>query len=163
MGAMAYGVSNHQPYSGADQRKHQSSASLAFVWGIHRWVVNSPHKWPVTRKMFPFDVIMINLVKITGYHLMLNHWQNRCWHIVIEPLGTKFSELNLNQNTTTFIQENEWMVISSRVPGVNVIHGVNWLQLLSSNDSSQLRYCFLLNITFNKNTPRTLIPSHDHG
>ena len=41
--------------SDADQRKHQSSASLAFVWGIHRGPVNSPHKWPVTRKMFPFD------------------------------------------------------------------------------------------------------------
>ena len=46
-------------YSDADQRKHQSSASLAFR-RIHRWPVNSPHKWPVTRKMFPFDdVIMI--------------------------------------------------------------------------------------------------------
>ena len=42
-------------YSGADQRKHQSSTSLAFVQGIHRWPVNSPHKGPVTRKMFPFD------------------------------------------------------------------------------------------------------------
>ena len=42
-------------YSGADQRKHQRSASLAFVRGIHRGPVNSPHKWPVTRKMFPFD------------------------------------------------------------------------------------------------------------
>ena len=39
-------------YSDADQRKHQSSASLAFVWGIHRWPVNSPHKWPVTWKCF---------------------------------------------------------------------------------------------------------------
>ena len=47
-------------YSGANQSKHQSSASLAFVWGIHREPVNPPHKWPVTRKMFPFDdVIMI--------------------------------------------------------------------------------------------------------
>ena len=47
-------------YSGADQRKHQSSASLAFVRGIHRWPVNSPHKWPVTWKICPFDnVIMI--------------------------------------------------------------------------------------------------------
>ena len=46
--------------SGTDQRKHQSSASLAFVRGIRRWLVNSPHKGPVTRKMFPFgDVIMI--------------------------------------------------------------------------------------------------------
>ena len=44
-------------YSGADQRKYQSSASLAFVRGIHRWPVNSPHKWPVTWKMF-YDVIM---------------------------------------------------------------------------------------------------------
>ena len=42
-------------YSGADQSKHQSSASLAFVWGIHRGPVNSTHKGPVTRKMFPFD------------------------------------------------------------------------------------------------------------
>ena len=48
-------------YSGTDQRKHQSSASLAFVRGIHRRPVNSPHKWPVTRKIFPFDdVIMWN-------------------------------------------------------------------------------------------------------
>ena len=46
-------------FSDADQRKHQSSALLAFVRGIHRWTVNSPHKWPVTRKFFPFgDVIM---------------------------------------------------------------------------------------------------------
>ena len=51
-------------YSRADQRKHQRSASLAFVWGIHRRLVNSPHKWPVTRKMFPFDdVIMISTYK----------------------------------------------------------------------------------------------------
>ena len=48
-------------YSGADQRKHENSAALAFVRGIHRWSpVNSPHKWPVTRKMVPFDdVIML--------------------------------------------------------------------------------------------------------
>ena len=49
--------------SGADQIKHHSSASLAFVRGIHRRPVNSPHKGPVTRKMFPFDdVIMACLV-----------------------------------------------------------------------------------------------------
>ena len=46
-------------HSGADQRKHQSSASLAFVRGIHRSPVNSPHKWPVTRKMFPFDNVIM--------------------------------------------------------------------------------------------------------
>ena len=47
--------------SGADQRKHQSSVSLAFVRGIHRSPVNSPHKWPVTRKMFPFDDVFMQL------------------------------------------------------------------------------------------------------
>ena len=43
----------------ADRRKHQSSMSLAFVRGIHRWQVNSPHKGPVTRKMFPFDDVIM--------------------------------------------------------------------------------------------------------
>ena len=47
-------------YSGADQRKHQSSTSLAFMRGIHRWPVNSPHKGPVPRKMFPFDDVVMN-------------------------------------------------------------------------------------------------------
>ena len=46
-------------YSDADQRKHQSSAWLAFVRGIHRYLDNSPHKWPITRNMFPFDDIII--------------------------------------------------------------------------------------------------------
>ena len=46
-------------YLGVDQRKHQSSVSLAFVRGIHRWPVNSPHKGPVTRKMFPFDDVIM--------------------------------------------------------------------------------------------------------
>ena len=48
-------------YSGADQRKHQSSASLAFMGGIHRGSVNSPHKWSVTRKMFPFDDVIMRV------------------------------------------------------------------------------------------------------
>ena len=46
-------------YSDADQRTHQSSASLAFVRGIHWWPVNFPHKWLVTRKMLPFDDVLI--------------------------------------------------------------------------------------------------------
>ena len=49
-------------YSDADQRKHQSSASLAFVRGIHRGPVNSPHKWPVTRKMLPFDDVIMDWI-----------------------------------------------------------------------------------------------------
>ena len=51
-------------YSGADHRKHQSSASLAFVWGTHQGPVNSPHKWPVTRKIFPFHDVIIKLASL---------------------------------------------------------------------------------------------------
>ena len=40
-------------------KKHQSSASLAFVMGIHWCPLNSPHKGPVTRKMFPFDDVIM--------------------------------------------------------------------------------------------------------
>ena len=49
-----------QPFiQGTDQRKHQSSRSLAFERGIHRWPVNSSHKWPVMRKMCPFHDVMM--------------------------------------------------------------------------------------------------------
>ena len=53
-------------YSVADQRKHQSSASLAFARGIHRGRVNSPHKGPVTRKMFPFDDVIMCILPFLG-------------------------------------------------------------------------------------------------
>ena len=56
------------PFVQAHQRKHQSSASPAFVRGIHRWSVDSHHKVPVTWNMFSFDdVIMVfccNLVSV---------------------------------------------------------------------------------------------------
>ena len=58
-------------YSGADQRNHQSSASLTSVRETHRSPVISPHKWPVTRKMFPFDDVIMILRSIgkLGFHL----------------------------------------------------------------------------------------------
>ena len=98
-----YGVSNHQPhdcllnrlYSGADQRKHQSSASLAFARGIHRWPVNSPHKGPVPRKMFPFDDVIIKYTNtfacvyfisaFVSYGLQPTDQENRRLH----PVKTK--------------------------------------------------------------------------
>ena len=69
------GVSDHQPHDCLLKRlfrrrskKHQSSASLAFVWGIHRWPMNSPHKGSVTRKMFPFNYVIL---KYRFLHLCL--------------------------------------------------------------------------------------------
>ena len=57
-------------YWGADQRKHQSSVSQAFVGGIHRRTVNSPHKGPVTRKIFPFD----DVIMVTATQAYCNVW-----------------------------------------------------------------------------------------
>ena len=64
-------------YSGTDQRKHQSSASLAFVRGIHRWPVNSPHKGPVTRKLFPFDEV---IMEIWPLYLACSYLHNATGH-----------------------------------------------------------------------------------
>ena len=66
-------------YSGADTRKHQSSPSLTFLNVIHWWPVNSPHKEPVTRKMFPFyDVIMLG-----AWHFAYEEWgrEHRIHHL----------------------------------------------------------------------------------
>ena len=93
-------------YSGADQRKHQISTSMAFVWGIHRGPVNSPHKWPVTRKMFPFDdVIMILLV-------ILRMW--KCENSNAETANRKSTPgLNLNGLCEPFSH------VLQRRPGAN--------------------------------------------
>ena len=70
-------------YSDADQRKHQSSASLAFVRGSHRGPVNFPHKWPVTRKMFPLDdVIMCLATSQMNNH---KHISSKWWLQMLLP------------------------------------------------------------------------------
>ena len=79
--------------SDADQRKRQSSASLAFVRGIHREPVNSPHKWPVTRKMFPFDDVIMFLCRSSNSLLLhampLNPKQ--CWFVLYWALKPHLS------------------------------------------------------------------------
>ena len=98
-------------YSDADQRKHQSSASLALVRQIHRGPVNSPHKWPVTRKMIPFeDVIMrfhvvksscalwevyyaVSIVNILGAIDILSRGSNILHCITTERLRYRIDEL----------------------------------------------------------------------
>ena len=65
-------------YSVADHRTHQSSASLAIVRGNHRWPVNSPHKWPLTRKMFPFDDVIMPQLQVGNLVVQspLTTWSN---------------------------------------------------------------------------------------
>ena len=73
-------------YLDTDQRKHQSPASLAFVWGIHRGPVNSPHKWPVTRKMFPFDDVIMDSFICPRMRL-----RSRCRYLFLcPPQGTSW-------------------------------------------------------------------------
>ena len=71
-------------YSDADQRKHQSSASLAFVRGIYRGPVNSPYKWLVTRKMFPFDDVIM--------------WRHSSWSTLAHVVVCHLPELSHNLN-----------------------------------------------------------------
>ena len=59
-------------YLGIYQRKHQSPASLAFVRGIHRWLVNSPYKGPIMWKMFSFDDV-----------IMLYEWPFNLRHVIL--------------------------------------------------------------------------------
>ena len=78
-------------YSGVDQRKHQNSASLSFVRGIQRWPMNSPHEGPVTRKMFPFDDVIIRGPVFEGrsdvgtkslgpLYIIANYW--KLWKVI---------------------------------------------------------------------------------
>ena len=60
-------------YWGTDQRKHQSSAWLDFVRGIHRWPVNSPHKGPVTRKMLQFEYVIMHWRKENSGKYISHH------------------------------------------------------------------------------------------
>ena len=62
------GVSNHRRlhclldcWFDIRSKKTSSSVSLAFVWGIHRWLMNFLHKGPQTRKMLPFDDVIMDI------------------------------------------------------------------------------------------------------
>ena len=77
-----HGVSNHQHLDWINQstvcpgahKKYQSSAPLAFVRGIHWWAVDSPHKWPVTRKRFPVDDVIRTFPPLTIAGFTPNPW-----------------------------------------------------------------------------------------
>ena len=89
-------------YSGVNQRKHQSSASLAFVREIHRGPVNFPHKWPVTRKMFPFDDVIMSYSTVIYWdwykpqlslRMDVKIWMtyDKCWKLI--PVDTLWESI----------------------------------------------------------------------
>ena len=64
MGAIV--LSNHQPHdyllNRSFKRRSKKTSKLRVTGlcaGIYRGPVNSPHKWPVTRKMVPFDDVIM--------------------------------------------------------------------------------------------------------
>ena len=105
-------------YLRADERKHQSSAILAFVRGIHRRPVNSPHKGPVTRKMFPIDdVIMRNtyIVRRThSSHCIVFYWL--CWGC--QAILPNF----INESSPLFKFDGNFILLSSKLYGVFAIN-----------------------------------------
>ena len=89
------GISDHQPHdcllNCLFRRRSKRTSNLRVtgsVRGIHRCPVNSPHKWPVTRKMFPLDDV------IMACRPALVRFQLSCQVIVIHFLNLTFMDLN---------------------------------------------------------------------
>ena len=117
-------------YSGADPTKHQSSASLAFVRGIHRWALNSPHKGPATRKMFPFDdVFMMFLITKQMVHI-LNvpfHTEETVTSLGKFLFAISFSSIHVYSTVTDLIYYIFCIPFAAKLrltkkPSVNLIH-----------------------------------------
>ena len=113
--------------SGADQIKHQSSASLALVRGIRQWPVVSPHRGPATRKMCLFDdVIHMSIIPVGPIYLdqyLFSQWLCCCDYLNQYRLTVKDSssrailQVNVIENSNIFIEVN-----SFKCPLQNVDH-----------------------------------------
>ena len=123
--------------SGVVQRKHQSSASLAFVRGIHRCPVNFPHKGPVTRKMFPFDYVIMGRDKCT-----LTHWHRNNMGTILQIVFTKlFSWMKMILHWFKF----HWNL----PPMVQIMINhpwLRWTEQAASHGLNQIKSIFLTHI-----------------
>ena len=118
-------VSNHQPHDYLLNRlfrRRSKKTSLAFVCGIHRGPVNSLHKWPVTRKMFPFDdVIMSCTVNVWEWTSNFITLYNKCNYffmlgfklIHVTKRGPKGMSMKTSQGPTIWPKE-EYIYIYMR-------------------------------------------------
>ena len=72
------GVSNHQPHHCLLNRLFRRSWKKTSKQGIHRSPGNSPYKWPVTRKMFAFDDVIMRFPQQRPYNAdpLLSAWTN---------------------------------------------------------------------------------------
>ena len=111
--------------SGTDQRKHQSSASLAFVRGIHRWLVNSPHKVPITRKMIPFDDVIMNGCKNDKPYQLATRTYCEYIGIVHSQILTHMAQSHFWLWTTDVLAVT-WFTVPGTSFDVNPIHWNKW-------------------------------------
>ena len=144
-------------YSGADQRKHQSSASLAFVRGIHRWPVNSPHKGPVTRKMFPFDDVIMTADPRCTYDMAIKSrdsmtFKRMLWNNQRTPFFSWISQINSPRvRSYVAFDYNTWMKYEYFLDD----------QKINGPDKIQCRLIFYptfwIWLTFSRRPPRGLL------
>ena len=120
-------------------RKYQSFASLAFVRGIRRGPVNSPHKRPVTRKMFPFDdVIMRTAAMPSVVEIMAQNHQSGIWFIS-EPHFLYELSTHIKQYLCHYMY-NDVTVKATQITGhssVCSLVGLGWDGYLEGMDSEQ--------------------------
>ena len=127
-------VPNRQPYDCLLNRlfrrwskKTSKLASLAFVRGIHRGPVNSPHKWPVTRKMFLFDDVMWVIITF------IVSWSWFLWLILVDQfwsinyIGQSWPCVRLSGKDSSFSASREvelgksWFIIACWSARVNIL------------------------------------------
>ena len=151
MGAMAYLITSltiicSAVYSGADQRKHESSASLAFVRGIHRWPVNSPHKGQVTRKIVPFDDVIMA----------------RSRYILVDYSSTQWA-LHIPNNLVRLLWFRIGLIVPSTCRAIRIALSL-WNELYQSSESkdaciikkSNISWCLLICLHHISQVPQNL-------
>ena len=125
------GVSNHQPHDYLLNRlfrrrskKTPKLPSLAVVRGIHRWPVNSPHKWSVTRKMFPFDDVITDICLIISDEICR---VSSLWSTTDMLLSNSLSNCTTIKYLSPLCVEMliTYSCVNSSLPGQNSRHFVN--------------------------------------
>ena len=101
--------------------KYQNSASLAFVWGIDRWPVNCPHKGPVTRKMFPFNDVIMEIMCMHNENIDIHNWIMAIhnWNNDIHDWNINFHNWILDVHNWMMDTQN-WIIRSAEIPGVTL-------------------------------------------
>ena len=156
-------------YSHADPRKHQNSTSRALVRGIQRGPVNSPHKWPVTRKMSPFEDVIMNWLCVCWSRpshrrtVMVIFDLSAALQSTGRPNRRLYAELDINNQGLYSLRRHRFIGIG--IPVVNPSPSspifrqkdVLWhiLTFLSIWNLTSIPASQLLNVLFNVNTTWT--------